>query len=55
MEGGAEEERFYRLHDRGTLDKFQYTGTNIYRGIIVADMGCGAGAFLDFIVGGRTQ
>ena len=51
LEGGAEEERFYRLHDSETLDKLQYTGTDIYRGKTVADIGCGAGAFLDFLVG----
>lgn len=51
LEGGTEEARFYELHDKETLDKLQYTGTDIFRGKTVADVGCGAGAFLDFLVG----
>lgn len=47
----ASEEAFYRLHDRETLDKLQYTGTAVYRNKTVADIGCGAGAFLDFVQG----
>ncbi len=51
LEGSTEEARFYELHDKETLDKLRYTGTDIFRGKTVADIGCGAGAFLDFIVG----
>lgn len=51
LEGGSEEDRFYRLHDRETLEKFQYTGTDIFRHKVVADIGCGCGAFLDFVAG----
>ncbi len=51
LEGSSEEEVFYALHDRETFDKFQYTGTDIYRHKTVADIGCGAGAFLDFLKG----
>ena len=51
LEGGSEEKRFYELHDKETLDKLKYTGTDIFREKTVADIGCGAGAFLDFIVG----
>lgn len=51
LEGGTEEALFYELHDKETLDKLRYTGTDIFRGKTVADIGCGAGAFLDFIVG----
>lgn len=47
----ASEELFYQNHDKETLDKFQYTGTNIFRNKTVADVGCGAGAFLDFLKG----
>lgn len=51
LEGSTAEKRFYELHDRETLDKFRYTGTDIFRQKTVADIGCGAGAFLDFLAG----
>lgn len=51
LEGSSDEENFYKLHDKETLDKLMYTGTEIYRGKIVADIGCGCGAFLDFLKG----
>ena len=51
LEGTSEEADFYRLHDKESLDKFQYTGTTIFRNKVVADIGCGAGAFLDYIKG----
>lgn len=51
LEGGSEEERFYTLHDKESLDKLVYTGTDIYRNKVVADIGCGCGAFLDFLKG----
>lgn len=51
LEGGSEESLFYALHDRETLDKLTYTGTDIYRDKIVADIGCGCGAFCDFLKG----
>lgn len=51
LEGGSEEEEFYKLHDKETFQKFQYTGTTIFRNKKVADIGCGCGAFLDYIKG----
>lgn len=51
LEGSSEEEKFYELHDKETLDKLNYTGTTIFRNKIVADVGCGCGAFLDYISG----
>lgn len=48
---GTDEQTFYLNHDAQTLEKFTYTGTDIYRSKIVADIGCGAGAFLDFVKG----
>ena len=51
LEGSSDEELFYQLHDKESLAKFQYTGTEIFRNKIVADVGCGCGAFLDFVSG----
>jgi 2-polyprenyl-6-hydroxyphenyl methylase/3-demethylubiquinone-9 3-methyltransferase len=51
LEGSSEEVDFYRKHDGETLEKFRYTGTEMFRGKIVADVGCGCGAFLDFLKG----
>lgn len=51
LEGGSEEGKFYELHDKETLDKLNYTGTSIFRNKIVGDIGCGCGAFLDYIYG----
>ena len=51
LEGSTEEQDFYRLHDAETLNKFTYTGTTIFRNKNVADIGCGCGAFLDFVAG----
>lgn len=39
------------LHDKEVLEKFRYTGTDIYRDRIVADIGCAGGSFLDFVQG----
>ena len=51
LEGTVEERDFYELHDKESLDKFKYTGTTIFRDKVVADIGCGCGAFLDYIKG----
>lgn len=51
LEGSTEEKQFYLLHDKETLDKLLYTGTDIFRDRVVADIGCGCGAFLDFLKG----
>lgn len=55
LEGTSEEKDFYRLHDKETLDKLQYTGTTIFRDKIVADIGCGCGAFLDYLKGVASE
>lgn len=55
LEGSSEAERFYELHDGESLNKFQYTGTTIFRNKVVADIGCGCGAFLDFLKGVATK
>lgn len=51
LEGTSQEEDFYKLHDKESLDKFKYTGTTVFRNGIVADIGCGCGAFLDYVSG----
>lgn len=45
----SESEEFYRLHDAESMEKFKYTGTTIFRNKTVADIGCGGGAFLDYL------
>lgn len=55
LEGSSEELNFYKLHDKESLDKFQYTGTTIFRNKAVADIGCGCGAFLDYVSGVANQ
>jgi SAM-dependent methyltransferase len=49
LEGSADINDFYAKHDKECLDKFVYTGTDIFRGKIVADIGCGGGGWLDFL------
>ncbi len=51
MEGSTLPKDFYKNHDVRSLEKFKMTGTDIFRDKVVADIGCGAGAFLDFISG----
>lgn len=51
LEHTSEEADFYALHDKESMDKFIYTGTAIFRGKTVADIGCGCGAFLDYVNG----
>jgi len=51
MDEESKEDFFYCLHDKETLNKLQYTGTEVFRNKTAADIGCGAGAFLDFLKG----
>lgn len=55
LEGSSEADIFYKLHDKETLNKFLYTGTDIFRHKVVADIGCGCGAFLDFLKGVASE
>ena len=43
------------LHDREVLEKLNYTGTDIFRNKIVADIGCAGGSFLDFVSGAADK
>ncbi len=49
LEGTSDIDEFYRMHDAENMDKFLYTGTEIFRNKIVADIGCGGGAFCDYL------
>lgn len=51
IEGDADPENYFHLHDCEVLPKLKFTGTDIYRHKIVADIGCGGGSFLDFLSG----
>lgn len=55
LEGTSDIEDFYKLHDEENLQKLLYTTTKIFRNKIVADVGCGGGAFLDFIAGAASE
>lgn len=49
LEGTSAIEDFYRMHDGESLEKLRYTGTEIFRNQVTADIGCGGGAFLDYV------
>lgn len=51
LEGSTDIEAFYGLHDKESSAKFIYTGTELFRHRKVADIGCGGGAFLDYVSG----
>lgn len=51
VDGGGSPERFYDLHDAEQADKLRVLGTAELRHKVVADVGCGAGSFLDLVKG----
>lgn len=55
LDGAALEEVFYRTYDKENIDKLRYTGTELFRGKTICDIGCGAGAFLDCVAGGAGK
>jgi len=56
VEGEASPSSYYKTHDSEQSEKILALGTGGVRGKTVADIGCGAGAFLDFfaLVAERT-
>ena len=51
IEGDSEIATYHKKHDSEVLDKLNMTGTAIFRDKIVADIGCAAGSFLEFLHG----
>jgi SAM-dependent methyltransferase len=51
VDGSASADRFYTLHDPEQGDKLRILGVERLRGRVVADIGCGAGSFLDLAKG----
>ncbi len=51
VDGSASVEQFYRLHDAEQAQKLALVGSAALRGKVVADVGCGAGSFLDLTHG----
>lgn len=47
----SEPSDFYANHDVEQLQNLSHTGTDQWRDQVVADVGCGAGSFLDFVSG----
>jgi len=55
IDGQSSAKIFYSKYDELTLDKLNITGTGIFRDKVVADIGCGGGAFLDFLSGVSSE
>jgi 2-polyprenyl-3-methyl-5-hydroxy-6-metoxy-1,4-benzoquinol methylase len=51
VDGSEDPARYYELHDREQAAKIRLIDPTALRGRVVADVGCGAGSFLDFIRG----
>lgn len=49
VDGACGVQDYFRMHDGEQLKNFIVAGTSIFRNKIVADIGCGAGSFLDYV------
>lgn len=51
VDGSGDTDHYFKLHDGEQLRHLSITGTQDFRGKVIADIGCGAGSFLDFVKG----
>ena len=51
VDGSDLPRHYYKLHDKEQADKLKMLGTENIRGKIIAEVGCGAGSFLDILKG----
>lgn len=51
VEGDSSVENYYKLYDGEHLDRIKIVGTAKLRNKVIADIGCGAGSFLDMVKG----
>ena len=51
VDGSDAPEDFYRLHDGEQVEKLRMLGTGSLRDMVLMDVGCGAGSFLDLAKG----
>lgn len=51
VDGAATIEEYHRLHDRDQGRALEIVGTEGLRGLVIADIGCGGGSFLDTVKG----
>lgn len=51
VDGEVEASDYFRLHDGEQLRNLSVTGTGMFRNKVIADVGCGAGSFLDGVRG----
>lgn len=55
VDGDASSDNFYQLHDEEQLQHLTILGTQQFRHKTIADIGCGAGSFLDAVRGFAKQ
>lgn len=55
VDGGTSTKQYHKMHDAEVLPKLEYTGTEVFRDAVVADLGCGGGSFLDYISGAAKE